>query len=130
MSLPLTHGCSLPAKHDPPLPCQREIDVAGRPPESERRRADADADRAVRAVRAAVRVGTGNELPGHHQPLLGKIEMEDAVAGRGVVRLLDAVQPRELAADGRLLVVGVDAGEHEVIVGDRRLARIDRAGRR
>ena len=52
--------------------------------------------------------------------------MEDAVARRRVVRLLDAVQPRELAADRRLLVVGVAAGEDEVIVGDRRLARIDR----
>ena len=65
--------------------------------------------------------------PGMHQPLLGKVEVEDAVAGRRVVRLLDAVQPRELAADARLLVVGVDAGEDEVIVGDRRLARIDGA---
>ena len=33
---------------------------------------------------------------------------------------------RELAADRRLLVVGVDAGEDEVIVGDGRLPRIDR----
>ena len=30
------------------------------------------------------------------------------------------------AADAGLLVVGLDAGEDEVIVGDRRLARIDR----
>ena len=55
--------------------------------------------------------------------------MEDAVAGRRVVRLLDAVDAGELAADRGLLVVGVDAGEHEVIVGDRRLAR-DRSCRR
>ena len=123
MSLPLTHGCSRPVEAHAPLPRQRDVDVAGRPSEPERRRTDADADRAVGAVGAAVRVGAGNELARHHQPLLGKIEMEDAVAGRRVVRRLDAVDPRELAADPGLLVVGVDAGEHEVIVGDRRLTR-------
>ena len=73
-----------------------------------------------------MRVGAGDELPGHHQALLGKIEVKDAVARRRVVRLLDAVQARELAADRRLLVVVVLAGEDEVIVGDRGLARIDR----
>ena len=83
-------------------------------------------DRAVGAVGAAVRVGAGNELARHHQPLLGKVEMEDAVAGRRVVRLLDAVMRRELAADRRLLLVVVLAGEDEVIVGDRRLPRVDR----
>ena len=77
-----------------------------------------------------MRVGARNELPRHHQALLGKVEVEDAVAGRGVVRLLDAVHARELAADAGLLVVGVAAGEDEVVVGDRRLPRIDRARRR
>jgi hypothetical protein len=55
-----------------------------------------------------VRVGAGDELPRHDEPLLGEVEVEDAVARRRVVRLLDPVQPRELAADRRLLVVGLD----------------------
>ena len=52
--------------------------------------------------------------------------MENAVARRRVIRLLDAVQPREFAADGGLLVVIPLAREDEVIVGDRRLPRKDR----
>ena len=56
--------------------------------------------------------------------------MKDAVARRRVVRLLDVVQARELAADAGLLVVGVEAGEDEVIVGDGGLPRIDRRCRR
>ena len=57
-----------------------------------------------------MRVGAGDELAGHHQPLLGKVEVEDAVARRGVVRLLQMpCSARELAADAGLLVVGVDA---------------------
>ena len=52
--------------------------------------------------------------------------MKDAVARRGVVRLPDAVQPRELAADGGLLVIILLAREDEVIVGDGRLPRKDR----
>src|SRR5207253_398097 len=56
-----------------------EVDVAGRPSEAEGRRADANADRAVRAVRAAVRVGAGNELPRDDEALLWKIKMENAV---------------------------------------------------
>ena len=64
--------------------------------------------------------------PGSDEPLLGKIEMKDAVARRRVVRLLDAVQPGEVAADRRLLVVVSLAREDEMIVGDRRLPREDR----
>ena len=63
--------------------------------------------------------------PGQHEALLGKIEVKDAVAGRGVVRLLQPVPLGERAADRRLLLVLGLAGEDEVIVGDRRLARID-----
>ena len=126
MSLPLTHGLEPAGERHAPRFREREVDVAGGPAEPERRRSDAHADRAVGAVRAAVRVGAGDELAGHHERLLRKVEVEDAVARRRVVRLLDAVEPRELPADRRLLVVVVFAGEDEVIVGDRRLARQDR----
>ena len=84
-------------------------------------------DRAVGAVGAAVRVGARDELAGQHQPLLGEVEVEDAVAGR---RRSTASRCRAASAncapDRRLLVVGVLAGEDEVVVGDRRLARVDR----
>ena len=126
MSLPLTHGCSAPLKTTRRAFAQREVDVAGRPPEAERRRADAHADGAVRAVGAAVRVGAGNELSRQHEPLLGKVEVKDAVAGRRVVRRLQSLLARERPADARLLLVVFAAGEDEVIVGDRRLPRIDR----
>ncbi len=52
--------------------------------------------------------------------------MEDAVAGRRVVRLLHAVHARELAADRGLSRVVLAAREDEVVVGDGGLARIDR----
>ena len=52
--------------------------------------------------------------------------MKDAVAGRRVVRLLEAVAARERAADARLLLVVVAPGEDEVIVGDGGLPRVDR----
>jgi hypothetical protein len=52
-----------------------------------------------------VRIGARNELPRLHQPLLGKIEMKNAVARRGVVRLLHVVGGRERAADRGLLFV-------------------------
>ena len=77
-----------------------------------------------------MRIGARDELAGHHQPLLGEIEMKDAVARRRVVRLLEAVNAGELAADRRLLVVRLDPREHEVIVGDRGLARVDACRRR
>src|SRR5262245_40091003 len=67
-------------EHAPPLCREREVDVAGRPAEPERGGSDADADGAVRAVRAAVRVGAGNELPRQDESLLRKIEVKDAVA--------------------------------------------------
>ena len=51
--------------------------------------------------------------------------MEDAIARRRVVRLLDPVRLRERAADARLPLVVFAAREDEVIVGDCRLARID-----
>ena len=127
MSLPPTHGCSRPRKTTRRCGREREVDVAGRPAESERRRSDADADRAVSPVGAAVRIGAGHELAGQDQPLFGKVEVEDAVARRRVIRPLEAVQAGERAADGGLLVVGLDAGEDEVIVGDGCLAREDRA---
>ena len=56
-----------------------------------------------------MRIGARNELPGRDQPLLGKIEMEDAVSRSRVVRFLDPVQPRELTPDPGLLVVIVFA---------------------
>ena len=130
MSLPVTQGLSLPRKRDAALLRHREVDVARRPSEPERGRAHAHADGAVGAIRAAVRVGAGNELARQHQPLLGKIEMKDAVARRRVIRLLDAVEFRELPSDGRLLVVVFLAGEDEVIVGDRGLARVRSCCRR
>ena len=126
MSLPLTHGCSAPAEHDAARLREREVDVARRPAEPERRRSDADADGAVRAVRAAVRVGAGNELSRHHQSLLGKVEVEDAVARRRVVRRRQLLRARKRAPDRGLPVVVFAAGEDEVIVGDGRLARVDR----
>ena len=115
-----------PKRHAPRFR-QREIDVSRRPPEPERCRSDANANRAVCAVRAAVRVGARDELAGHHQALFGKIEMEDAVARGGVVRLLQPLLSRKLPTDARLLVVDRVAGEDEVVVGNRRLARMDRA---
>src|SRR5437868_6907029 len=74
-----------------------EVDVAGRPAESERRRAHADPDRAVRAVRAAVRVGARDEMPGEHESLLRKVKMENPVAGRRVVRLVERIALGERA---------------------------------
>src|SRR5439155_9633361 len=105
---------------------QREIDVARRPPETERRRADTDADRAVRAIGAAVRIGAGDELSRHDESLLREIEMEDAVARCCVIRLLEALRFRERAADARLPLVVFAAGENEMMVGDRGLPWRDR----
>ncbi len=126
MSLPPTHGLSVPVNDHAPLPRERVVDVAGRPAEPQRRRAHADADGAVGPVGPAVRIGARNELAGQHQALLRKIEVEDAVARRRVVRLLEAVRRRERRANRRLLVVLGLAGEDEVVVGDRRLARTHR----
>src|SRR4029434_6235969 len=89
-------------EHDAPRSRQREVDIPCRPPEPQRRRSDAHSDRAVRAVRTAVRVGAWNELSRHHQTLLGEIEMDDAVPRRCVVRLLEAMKARECAPDVRL----------------------------
>ena len=53
--------------------------------------------------------------------------MEDAVAGRGVVRLLHAAACRRTRGRSSVCLSSIGAaGEDEVIVGDRRLARIDR----
>ena len=93
----------LALEHDPARLSEGEIDITRRPAEAERRRANADTDGAVRAVRAAVRVSAGHELSGHDEALLGKVEVEDAVARRRVVGLFHALLSRELAADGRLL---------------------------
>jgi hypothetical protein len=77
-----------------------------------------------------VRIRAGNELPRHHETLLGKVEVENAVARRRVIRLHQPVYTREFPADARLLVVVGLAREDEVIVGDCSLARIDRAAAR
>src|SRR6202040_2331681 len=100
-------------KHDAPLPRNREVDVAGRPAEPERRRADPEADRAVGAIGPTVRVRSRDELAGQHQALLGEVEVEDAVPGCRVVRLLEAVGPRELAADLGLTRDVLPTREHE-----------------
>ena len=118
-----TQGWSFPREDDAALLREREVDVARRPAEAERRRAHAEADRAVGAVRAAVRVGARDELARHHEALLGKVEVEDAVARSRVVRLLHPVEARELAADRGLAVVVLAAREDEVVVGDGGLAR-------
>ena len=129
MSLPPTHGRSVPPNPHAPLFRQRGVDVARRPSEPERRRTDANADRAVSTVGATVRIGAGHELAGIDQSLFGKIEVKDAVARRRVIRRLDAVTLGELPADRRLMLVGITSGEHEVIVGDRRLPRRDQTDR-
>jgi hypothetical protein len=49
--------------------------------------------------------------------------VKDAVAGRGVERLLERVLFRERAPDARLLLVGLGAGKYEVVVRNGRLAR-------
>ena len=77
-----------------------------------------------------MRVGAGNELPRQDETLLRKIEMENAVAGRCVVGLFNAVEGRELPTDRRLLVVVFFAGEDKVIVGDRGLSRKNRVAAR
>src|SRR5690606_34671972 len=84
-----------PAEGHAALPGHREVDIARRPPEPECRRSDAHAHRAVRTVGARVRVGAGDELARHDEALLREVEVEDAVAWRRVVRLLDAVMRGE-----------------------------------
>ena len=74
-----------------------------------------------------MRVGTGNELSGKHEALLGEIEVKDAVTWCGVIRRLQFLLARERAPDACLLVVVLTSGEHEVIVRDRRLPRVNRA---
>jgi hypothetical protein len=86
-----------------------------------------DPHRAVRAVRAAVRVGAGHELPRQDQSLLGEVEVEDPVARRRVPGLADLVLGGEGAADRGLVIVLDLPREDEVVVGDRGLARVDRA---
>ena len=115
----------LSAEDDAALFREREVDVAGRPAEPERRRTDAEADRAVRAVRAAVRVGARDELTRQDETLLREVEVEDPVARRGVVGLFDRVQ-RAKSRPRRSALVRLFAREDEVVVGDRRLARKDR----
>src|SRR5687768_18136320 len=56
--------------------------------------------------------------------------MEDAVARRGVVRLLDAMELGKLPPYRGLLVVVFFSGEDEVIVGDGGLPRKDRTAAR
>src|SRR4029450_4759209 len=108
-----------------PLFLQGEVDVAGRPPEAERGRSPSEPDRAVGAVRAAVRVGARDELPRKDEALLREVEVKDPVAGRRVVRLLDPVALGELATDRGLVLVGLLAGEDEGIVREGRLTRKD-----
>ena len=113
----------LSGEHHASLPRHREVHVAGRPPEAERRRAHSVSKRAVRAVRATMRVGAGDQRTRHDKPLLREIEMEDPIARRRVIGTLDPVALRELPPDLGLLVVGLTAVEHEVVVGDRDLPR-------
>src|SRR2546427_944047 len=119
-------GLELPGEYDAALPGDREVHVAGRPAEAERRRAHTDADRTVRAVRPAVRVRAGDERARRDETLLREIEVEDAVARRRVVRPAHPVEVRELLADRGLLVGVLLLVEHEVVVRDRGLSRIDR----
>ena len=77
-----------------------------------------------------MRVRPGDELARQDEPLLREVEVEDPVARRRVVRLLEAVHPGELAADRGLARVVLPAGEDEVVVRDGGLAGIDRRGRR
>src|SRR6185503_21284110 len=77
---------------DAPLSGHREVHVTGRPTEAQRGGADAVAERAVRAVRAAVRVRARNERAGDDEALLREVEVEDAVARGRVVRTRDAVE--------------------------------------
>src|SRR5207245_10356156 len=93
------------------------------PPEPERGRPYAVAECAVRAVRAAVRVGAGDERAGENELLLGEVEVEDPVARRRVVRRRYPVPLRELTPDAGLLVVGLAMVEDEMVVGDSGLAR-------
>src|SRR4029450_9413299 len=53
----------LASEDDPSRRGDGRVDVTRGPSGTGRRRADADADRAVRPVGAAVRVSAGNELP-------------------------------------------------------------------
>src|SRR5207245_8898001 len=113
-------------ERDAALPGDREVHVAGRPAEAERRRAHTDADRAVGAVRAAVRVRAGDERARRDETLLRASEVEDAVPRRRVVGPMHAVEMRELLADRGLLVGVLLLVEHEVVVRDRGLPRIAR----
>src|SRR4030095_6470017 len=97
-----------------------------RPSEPERCRAHAHADRAVRTICTAVRISARNELSWKHEPLFREIEVEDAVTRRCVVRRLQALLVCECAADARLLLVILPAGEDEVVVGDRGLPGVHR----
>src|SRR5437867_1027326 len=116
----------LSGEHHTALLRDGEIHVARCPPEAECGRAHAVPERAVCAVRAAVRIGARYERAGEHELLLGKVEVEDSIARRRVMRPLDAVPLRELAANTGLLVVGLPMVEDEVVVRDRDLARPDR----
>ena len=115
-----------PAAHDDsPRLGEREVDVTGRPPEAERRRAHTHANCAVRAVGPAVRIGAGNELTRQHEALFRKVEVKDPIARRRVVRRRQALLSRECATDARLLLIVITPGEDEMIVGNGRLSRTD-----
>ena len=119
-------GPQFSAEDHAPALRRREIDVAGRPAEAELRAAHAGTDGAVRAIGATVRIGPGDERAGDDQPLLGEIKVEDPIARRRVVGLVNLVQRRKIPPDPGLLVVGVSSRKHEVVVCDGGLPRIDR----
>ena len=65
--------------------------------------------------------------PGIDESLLREIEVKDAVARRRVVRLLEPLQPsRTRGRCSSACSSSSRAGEDEMVVGDRRLPRVDR----
>src|SRR6185436_281473 len=102
-----------------------EVDVSRSPTKSKRGGTDADSHRSVSTVRSAMRIGAGDERSRHDQPLFRKVKVEDAVAGCGEVRPLDAMPFGKRVADRHLLLVGFRSREHEVIVGNGRPPRVN-----
>ena len=116
-----------PAQHHPAGRRRSQKNAAGGPAEAECGRSDADAERAVGAVGAAVAVGPRNHRARHYESLLGEVEVEDPVAGSrepGRAKLLGS---GEIPADRGLPVVGLAPREDEVVVRDGGLARINGA---
>ena len=120
-------GRDFAGEHHPAGRRRGQEHAAGRPAEAERARSDADAERPVGAVGAAVAVGSRDHGAGQHEPLLGKVEVEDAVPGGREPGGPETLGFGEPPADFRLPVVRGAPGEDEVIVGDRGLPGTDGA---